>query len=171
MIRERLNFIRLSELPDLVEACAAFHANITRDPNATEDDISDGYDMRLAAFRKLALDGEQEDAIIAYRTEEDMAGERVLGMIVGLAALVQTDLDAFDDLTPWVTGIAIEPDDADDDLALTLVVKTEEMARDYGYSELFLATAEPDFFQAAGYQKIEPFDKNGSDYWVLGKAL
>nr|WP_321445050.1 hypothetical protein [uncultured Cohaesibacter sp.] len=155
-----LDFIRLSELPDLAASCASFHAGLAG------DDTAEGYEMRLAAFRKLALDGEREDVIVAYRA--DGAKE---GQIVGLAALVQTDLEAFDDLGPWVSAISVATDLKDTSMVLDMVEKIEAIAREYGHEELFIATAEPGQHRARGYQIIEPFDKNGSDYWVLGKAL
>lgn len=157
---QTLDFIRLSELPDLAAPCAAFHADLSG------DDSIEGYEMRLAAFRKLALDGEQEDAIVAYRADGEKEGQ-----IVGLAALVQTDTEAFDDLGPWISGISVAPDLKGSSLALDLVEKVEAIARDYGFEELFVATGEPDLHRTRGYQKIEPFEKNGSEFWVLGKAL
>ncbi len=155
-----LDFIRLSELPDLAASCASFHAGLAG------DDTAEGFEMRLAAFRKLALDGEREDAIIAYRADGEKEGQ-----IVGLAVLVQTDLEAFDDLGPWVSAISVAADQKDTPLVFDMVEKVETIARDYGHEELFIATAEPDQHRARGYQIIEPFDKNGSEHWVLGKAL
>lgn len=155
-----VEFIRLSELPDLASQCAAFHAGLSG------DDSAEGYEMRLAAFRKLALDGEKEDAIVAY-----MSGGDKEGQIVGLAALVETDSEAFDDLGPWISGISLAASHKDSGLVLELVEKVEAIAREFGNEELYIATAEPDPLRSKDYQNIEPFDKNGSEYWVLGKAL
>lgn len=155
-----MEFVRLSDIPDMAEMVARFHADMT----GAESD--DGFEMRKAAFQKLALDGEEEDAILAFLPDEYGGAS-----IVGMAVLVKTEMEAFDDLSPWITGILIT--DVSDMVKLTadLIHQIEIIATQIGYGQIFAHTADTTFWKKQGFTEIEPFDKDGSEHWVVGKAL
>lgn len=159
---DRYEFVRLSDLPDLAELCASFHATVTG------EESPDGLDMRYAAFRKIALDGEEEDGIVALYRDGPKAGQ-----LAGMAVLVRTEMEAFEDLGPWVTGLAVRSQEAA--LRSALVSQLEMVATELEYGEIFAQTQETEqdkgFFEMHGYREVEPFKKAQKDYWVMGKAL
>nr|WP_321457732.1 hypothetical protein [uncultured Cohaesibacter sp.] len=167
---EQYEFVRLSDLPDLAELCASFHAL------ASGDESAEGFDMRHAAFRKIALDGEEEDGVVALHKEGDRTGQ-----LAGMAVLVRTEMDAFEDLGPWLTGLLVKPEDSA--LRAELVMQLETVAAEFGYGEIFVqamdaapltaaeTAADKSFFENLGYGEIEPFEKAEKEYWVMGKAL
>lgn len=155
-----MEFVCLSDIPDLVEAVARFHADLTG------DDSDDGLEMRRAAFRKLALDGEEEDVILGLRSDEGGAGE-----ILGIAVLVKSEMEAFDDLGPWVTGILVRDKAGAGKLSADLVHQIEIVATQMGYGQLFAHSSDTSFWKKQGFAEIEPFDKKGAEHWVIGKAL
>ena len=157
---QEIEFLRLSDLPQLVGEVARFHAF------QTGDSSEDGLEMRRAAFQKLALDGEEEEALLAVIPDGERAGD-----IVGLVVLVKEELEAFDDIGPWLTGLLTDKELSDSDLANRLVGQLEEIAMEFGYGQLFVQTVSTEAYKARGYAKIEPFDRDGVEYWVLGKAL
>lgn len=155
-----MEFVRLSDIPDMVEAVARFHAELTG------DDSDDGLAMRKAAFQKLALDGEEEDVVLGFSVNQEGAGE-----ILGMAVLVKTEMEAFDDLSPWVTGILVEDGPDKCDLTADLVHQIEIIATQIGHGQIFAHTAETSFWKKQGFAEIEPFEKDGVEHWVVGKAL
>ena len=144
----------------MAEACATFHAGLTA------DDSEEGLEMRKAAFRRLALDGEDEDAILCLRAQGEEAGQ-----IAALAVLVQSELEAFNDLGPWLTGLLSDPSCDHDALQAALCEQIEQLADELGYAQIFVQTLDAATFKARGYAEIEPFEKDGKEHWVLGKAL
>ena len=158
---ELYEFVRLSDLPDLAKMCASFHATLTG------DDSGDGLDMRYAAFRKIALDGEEEDGIVALIREGDRAGQ-----VAGMAVLLTKELDAFDELGPWLTGLKMTPDAQDTaGLRVALVEQIEALASGLGYDQIFAHSADKEWFENHGYGEIEPFERDGETFWVFGKGL
>nr|WP_319516462.1 hypothetical protein [uncultured Cohaesibacter sp.] len=156
-----VEFIRLSDCPAIVEQCASFHATLSG------DDSGEGLEMRIAAFRRLALDGEQEDGIVALFDEGDQKGK-----IAGLAVLLAAELEAFEELGPWQTGMKISPAVKDQEaLKSALSDQIEDLALDLGHDQIFVHADERGWFEARGYSEIEAFERGGETLWVLGKAL
>lgn len=157
---QTFEFVRLSDLPEMTEACAKFHAS------QSGEQSDDGMQMRKAAFQKLSLDGEEEDAVLALFAQ----GQRE-GQIAALAVLVAKEMEAFDDLGPWLTGLMVSNCCEQESVKQALCQEIENLADELGYAQIFVQTSKPGFFEAQGYAEIEPFEKDGTDYMVLGKAL
>ena len=157
----KLEFVRLSDIPELVDACASFHASQT---GCGED--ADGFDQRKAAFQRLALDGEEEDAVLGLFSEGDREGE-----IAAMAVLVSTELEAFDDLGPWMSGVLVSPCCEQGEVLKRLSAEVEELADEMGYAHLFVHSTDLETYDALNYAKIEPFRRDDKEHWVLGKAL
>jgi GNAT superfamily N-acetyltransferase len=165
--KAEIEFIRLSDMPDMVEACALFHEQCTSPADGTAEESAARLDMRRAAFRKLALDGEDEDAILCLSARGNKAGR-----LVGLCALVQKELQAYEDLGPWLTGLVIKEDiNRHLKLESRLIEETEELARSLGYLDIFIHTVDPDNFRIRDYAEIESYEKEGAEHWVMAKAL
>ena len=156
-ISDGFEFVRLSDLPTLVEACSKFHAEHSGDQS------ENGLQMRAAAFQRLALDGEEEDAIVALRLG--------IGTVAGLAVLLKSELDAFADLGPWLAGLTVSRSEENTDLKDRIRVEIETLADELGYTHICHHTHTPDLFKASGYQEIETFEKDGMAHTVIGKML
>ncbi|WP_316858111.1 hypothetical protein [uncultured Cohaesibacter sp.] len=157
---EAYELVRLSDCPELVPLCAGFHARLSG------DDSEEGLAMRQAAFQRLALDGEEEDGLVALVKDAERAGQ-----VAGMGVLVRTDMEAFEDLGPWLTGLAVGNDDANETLRASLCREMELIAGELGYEHIFVQTEDAPFFMARGYEEVEPFEKDGMSRWVLVKAL
>ena len=161
-----IEFVRLSDLPDLVGECAHFHARMS-DTNGEGASNADGaLDMREAAFRRLALDGEEEDAVIGIVSDGFRGGQ-----IAALAVLVKAEMEAFEDLGPWLAGVFVDPVYDQGGLKEDLCAEVEDLADELGYAQIFVHTDDIEPFKALGYAEIEPFTRNDKEHWVLGKAL
>ncbi len=154
-------FVRLSDIPQLIDDCARLHALVS------EDDSHEGFEMRQAAFRKLALAGESgEDALLAINAEGDLAGQ-----IAGFCVLLEKELEAFDDLGPWLSSLTYHPEGDQSELRAALTKEAEALARNTGASELYLHTPDKAAFEALGFAEIEPFERGDETIWVMGKLL
>ncbi len=152
----QFEFARLSDLPDLAEQCARLN-------DAEWGDGSDAsIEMRTSSFRRLALAGENEDVILCLSDK---------GELVGLCALLDNDLPAFEDLSPWLASLIVAPGFRGQGLALKLIVELEAMAKEMGEGELFLHTRYPDLYKKAGYAEIDSYERDGNIHVVMGKAL
>ncbi|SNY92757.1 hypothetical protein SAMN04515647_3026 [Cohaesibacter sp. ES.047] len=161
-----IEFVRLSDVPDLVPDCAHFHAALSIGDGAGERDEKAAMDMRKAAFRKLALDGEEEDAVVGLIS----SGFRT-GQIVAIAVLVKSEMEAFEDLGPWLAAPLVDPAIDHGSLIDDLCAEVEELADEMGYSQIFVQSSDAKHYKALGYSEIEPFTKDDREHWVLGKAL
>ena len=156
-----VEFVRLSDYPAIAEQCASFHARLSG------DDSCEGLEMRIAAFRRLALDGEQEDGIVALFDQGDDKGK-----IAGLAVLLEAELEAFEELGPWLAGMKISQAVKDQEtLKSELSDQVEALALDLGNDQIFVHADERGWFEARGYSEIEAFERGGETFWVFGKAL
>lgn len=149
-------FARLSDLPHLAEQCARL--------NDAEwgDGSDDSLEMRTSSFRRIALAGENEDVILCLTDQGDLAG---------LCVLIDNDLPAFEDLSPWLASLIVAPAFRGQGLSRRLIEELEAMARQMGEAEVFLHTPSPKLFEAAGYAMIEQFERNGKVHSVMGKAI
>ncbi|WP_319533675.1 hypothetical protein [uncultured Cohaesibacter sp.] len=161
-----IEFVRLSDLPDLVSECASFHARMSDTNGEGASDDGGAMDMRKAAFRRLALDGEEEDAIVGIVSDGFRGGQ-----IAALAVLVKAEMEAFDDLGPWMAGILVDPAYDQGELKEDICAEVEELADELGYAQIFVHTDDAEPFKAIGYAEIEPFTRDDKEHWVLGKAL
>ncbi|PLW77001.1 hypothetical protein [Cohaesibacter celericrescens] len=157
--QNQFEFVRLSDIPEQVQACARFHASISK------DDSEDGFEMRKAAFQKLALDGEEEDAIVCFAAQGEQAGQ-----IAGMAVLLKAEMTAFDDLGPWLSGLMVSPNCDTQKITDELVGHIEALTHDLGYAQLFMQTDNVAPFKAFGFTEIESFEKGNREHWVIGKA-
>ena len=153
---DAFEFARLSDLPEMVDACAAM--------NDAEwgDGSEDSLDMRKAGFRRLALAAEEEDVILCLATD---------GSLAGICILIENDLEGFPDIGPWLASLIVAPDYRGRGLSKRLVQETEDLARSFGEVALFLYTKSPDFYRRYGYQFVDNHEKDGVLFTVLGKNL
>ncbi|HAT85209.1 MAG TPA: hypothetical protein DCS30_04160 [Rhizobiales bacterium] len=156
LMMSQFEFARLSDLPDLAEQCARLNDAEWGDGSA------ESIEMRISSFRRLALAGENEDVILCL-------GEK--GELAGLCVLIDNELPAYEDLSPWLASLIVAPDFRGRGLALKLIAELESMAKEMGEGELFLHTRYPELYKKAGYAEIETYERDGNIHVVMGKAL
>ncbi|WP_319410648.1 GNAT family N-acetyltransferase [uncultured Cohaesibacter sp.] len=153
---QTFEFVRLSDLPEMIEACAQM--------NDTEwgDGSDDSLEMRRAAFRRLALAAEEEDAILCLASNGDLAA---------MALLIENDLPEFPDLGPWLASLIVAPAYRKQGLSGRLIGEVENLAREFGHEALFIYTRSPQLYHSCGYQDVEQHNVDDALFHILGKAL
>ena len=144
------------EAPEAVPACARW----------LNDDwgARDGYSYRdtLDWLRGIAAASGNERGLVALLGEEP----------AGIGLLVDCDLEARSDLTPWLSGLFVPPARRGRSIGRQLVAGIEELARGQGFPEIYLYTrTATGLYLKLGWRVLERFPHLGRDFELMRKEL
>ena len=111
---------------------------------------------------------------VAASTVETILVAVEADQLVGTASLVENDLGAPTEYTPWLASLWIDPAQRKKGIASRLVTAIEELAHSQGHEELFLFCVEgtlPDFYERLGWQKREQIVNLGRRCRIMSRNL
>lgn len=131
----------LADHVDAIPALARSHHTewTTITPHLTVSD-------RVARFQARARRGSIPTGFVAV----------VSGRVVGLACLVDCDLDSHRHFSPWLASVLVEPDHRGYGIGSALSERATEEAHVFGCARVYLFTFDKqDFYQGLGWSKLE----------------
>lgn len=91
---------------------------------------------------------------------------------VGMARLVEEDMDSRPDLTPWLASVFVLPQWRGRGLASRLVARVEEEAVDSGVDQLYLFTPDQQsLYRRLGWRDLEVCDYHGEPVTIMRRRL
>jgi N-acetylglutamate synthase-like GNAT family acetyltransferase len=72
------------------------------------------------------------------------------GKLIGSASLVDFDMENNNDMSPWLSGVFVVPDQCGKGYGKLIVTRLEEIAKDIGLEKLYLFTFDTEEF----YKKL-----------------
>jgi predicted N-acetyltransferase YhbS len=87
-------------------------------------------DDRVTEFRRRATRGRVPTGFVALMNDD----------VVGMACLIESDLDSHDHLTPWLAGVLTSPSHRRQGIASALCRRVDEEARALGFTRAYLFT-------------------------------
>ena len=91
---------------------------------------------------------------------------------IGMASIVEHDLDARPDLAPWLASVVVDRAARGRGHSRTLVKFIEDFARDNGVETLWLFTWSAEgLYAKLGWDALERLDRNGREIVVMSKNL
>ena len=128
----------LRDWPDGIALCARWNfeqwgRDLGRDLPGTEE-----------ALRDIAAGNAGQDAVIGFLD----------GKPAGMALLIDCDLESHAHLKPWVASVYTVPEARGQGVATAMMLKLEDLARDYGFEAAYLYTGIPDFYAPLGWKVI-----------------
>ena len=92
--------------------------------------------------------------------------------VMGIASLRVHDLEAREDLTPWLGGVYVAPDFRHQGVGMALVGVVEDKARELGFEEIYLYTLDrEDWYISLGWSTTEAVHWRGHPGVIMRKAL
>lgn len=150
-----LRLIRLADAPHQLETIATW--------NHAEWGAAQGYAPEDSAvwFREM-LRNPSEECVIAERD----------GSVLGMASLVDHDLDQRPDLVHWLASVYVLPEHRGHGIAGQLVSAVEQEAEARGISRLHLYTNTAEsLYTRLGWTSSERFSKKGKEFSLMVKDL
>ncbi len=106
-------------------------------------------------------------------------GEAVFGAgrgdaLVGVALLVESDLELEPDLSPWLSGLYVAPSHRGRRIGELLIDRVEHAARSIGHERLYLYCRSgqlEDYYRQMHWHHEKPVEVDGQPFVVMSKAL
>jgi predicted N-acetyltransferase YhbS len=100
--------------------------------------------------------------IVALRNDE----------ILGTVSLKISDMDIRDNLSPWMAGLYVDKKYRNRGIGALLVKSIQEIARQFGYKELFLYTpGASGFYERIGWTTLEELTYKTKDVVIMNYEL
>lgn len=91
---------------------------------------------------------------------------------VGMARLVEEDMDSRPELTPWLASVFVLPEWRGRGVASRLVERVEEEARDSGIDQLYLFTPDQQsLYGRLGWREMEVSKHRGEPVTIMRRRL
>ena len=152
-----LSIKQLHHVPEYIETCAEWNFQ------QWGEHLGYSLDQSIDWVRQVTFSIRGEFGVIAFWDNTP----------VGMNFLESSDANERPELTPWLSGIYVEPDYRGRGIANALVKSIEDLARDEGYEEIYLHTPDVEALYAKlGWQTFDEFhrEKTGR-HAVMRKAL
>jgi predicted N-acetyltransferase YhbS len=94
------------------------------------------------------------------------------GEVAGTASLKLGDMDTRDDLSPWLAGLYVDRTRRNRGVGTLLVKSIQEIARQFGYGELYLYTpGASGFYHGIGWKTLEEATYKSRKVVIMNYAL
>ncbi|ATU93938.1 GNAT family N-acetyltransferase [Phyllobacterium zundukense] len=93
------------------------------------------------------------------------------GLPVGVALLIDNDLESHAHLKPWLASLYVMPEMRGQGVGKALIGATENSARNLGHTQLYLYTSEPDYYRPLGWQDFETLTGDDAGLVILARSL
>lgn len=94
------------------------------------------------------------------------------GSVVGLASLVDCDLDSHGHLSPWLASVLVAPDHRRRGIGSALSERATEEARVFGFVRVYLFTFDKqDFYRRLGWSTLEDTTFLGHPVTIMVREL
>lgn len=145
----------LENHPELVPLCARW--------NFEEWSQSAGRTMEetVEGFLGFLDPSGRESAFVAFAS----------GLPVGVALLIDNDLESHAHLRPWLASLYVMPEMRGNGVGKALVQAVENAAREQGHTDLYLYTSEADYYQRLDWQEIETLTGDDAGLVVMARRL
>ena len=156
MSAEAIAIVPLQDAPNALPVCARWLNE--------EWGQAEGHSLEVTAewLRDIVAPGSGEAAFVAL---ED-------GTPVGVCLLVDCDLEARAELTPWVSGFYVLPDCRRRSIGTRLLQAIIEAAKGSGAANLYLYTHTAEsLYRRLGWHLMERFPLDGTDFALMAKPL
>ena len=156
MSSETIAIVPLKDAPDALPVCARWLNE--------EWGQAEGHSLEVTTewLRDIVAPGSGEAAFVALDGR----------VPVGVCLLVDCDLEARAELTPWVAGFYVLPDYRRRSIGTRLLQPVIEAARGNGAAKLYLYTHTAEsLYRRLGWRLMERFPLDGKDFALMVKAL
>lgn len=94
------------------------------------------------------------------------------GKLCGCCGLIVNDFISRHDLTPWLAGIYVDPEERGKALGDVLMKYAADEARKMGYSQLYLTTDHDGYYEKFGWERIEDgYEVSGAPTRIYRQSL
>lgn len=94
------------------------------------------------------------------------------GVLLGSAALVESDMDSHKELTPWLASVFVDPSHRGKGIGSLLVKHIMAIAKESGFKELYLFTPSGEsFYKQLGWTSILQEDYRGASVTIMSIRL
>ena len=119
-------------------------------------------DDRTTEFRRRATRGAVPTGFVAVINDD----------VVGMACLIESDLDSHDHLTPWLAGVLVSPRHRRQGIATALCRRVAEEARALGFTRAYLFTLDKqNLYGRLGWTAIEQTQWRGHEITIMTTDL
>lgn len=152
-----MQIVSTSERPDLAALTARWRWE------AFFRDTGGSYDVVLEGARRTAVGAGPIPRTLVLLID---------GEPVGTASLAAEDLDERPDLSPWLAGVFVAPHARGRGYAGQLIAAVEQLAREAGFSTLWLSTSAAErIYARAGWRTTETFEHHGKSFALMRRDL
>ncbi len=117
---------------------------------------------RADRFRARARTGSVPTGFVAVVDHE----------VVGLACLVECDLESHAHLTPWLATVLVAPNHRGRGIGSALCRRVTEEARAFGFARAYLFTLDKeDLYRRLGWSNVEQADWRGHQVTIMSNDL
>ncbi|WP_419903653.1 GNAT family N-acetyltransferase [Kiloniella sp.] len=145
----------LENHPEFIEACA--HWNY----NAWSKNSGWTLKQTISGYRDLASNNKLEQGFVALSE----------GKLLGTALLIENDHESYKHYRPWLAALYVDPNHRGQRIARNLVNTVKDFARKRGEARLFLYTKTPKIYKAMGWNLVEVFMENNTQYSLMDTNL
>lgn len=145
----------LEKHPELVPLCARWNFEEWGQPAGRT------MEQTVEAFLGFLDRSSRQKALVAFAS----------GLPVGLALLIENDLETHMHLRPWLASLYVMPEMRGNGVGKALIQATESVARDQGHAELYLYTSEAQYYQRFGWQELEPLTGADAGLVIMVRRL